>query len=160
MGIQYPSAVESQPSRLIGQSIGHLELATGDSESVQIVDYLGEQLGFVYVATSEDCLGCGDYANELKLLKRYFPSSRTVLLGVGDNMSDLQGYVGRHRIEGLFDVNGALANSLGGARTPLFFMLSSTGTILYVDSRTGPQSSSQPISELVRTVRDLLVDSS
>lgn len=139
-------------SSLIGLHLPSIEVFNADGASETLQATLAGRPAFIYIVTGRDCLLCGSYGDELRILAREYPGHVALLVGVGDDHLDTAHYARRHRVDAVFDPPAALLSSLRITETPLFLALDREARILLTDSREGPASTRQPISHIITTL--------
>ena len=143
--------VEGTFGSLLGKVLPDVQLATPGGDVVSLQDVWKEGPSVVVLVDEKDCLGCGDYGTEMKILKRELPALRRVVVGIGRDTALFHAYFRENRLEGLLDPESKLlGNDL--IRTPLICVLDARGRVLFLDDRSGPEGKGFPISRVLMTL--------
>lgn len=134
---------------VFGTHIGAVELTDTSGESASLADRLAGAPGIVMILDKESCLGCGDYATELKIVGRKWPTLSQIVVVDGPRDQELDRFLRRHRLSPLTDPNGGLLPRLGLRRPPVVVVVNPEGAVLLLDARRGPGSTGFPISRVL-----------
>lgn len=144
------SAVEPPPI-LLGTPIPTVALLSMNGDAVELEAVRAGTATLFLVVDREDCLGCGNYPLEMRVLGSALPHLNTVLVLVGPDTAYFSDYAVRNRIAArtLLDPERKLLRALRLNTTPALILTDASGRILLTDHRDGPTASAFPISRLL-----------
>ncbi len=154
-----PSADRPQvANRLLGRQIGALPLQRLTGDSTTVASLCADSPCAIFVVSKSDCLDCLDYPSELRIVASRFPHLRAYLVGTGPDTAFFREYFERRRMAhaGLLDPEGIIGRVVATDHTPIALLLAPDGTVLFVDTRSGPEAAGAPVSRIVLRLRETL----
>jgi hypothetical protein len=136
---------------ILGRVLPDVVLMTPEGVPESLSRVLRTRPSLIAIVTQEDCLGCGEYGLELRIIAREVPSLTPLLIGIGQDTALFRAYLRENRIQGLLDPG----SELGALPTPLVVVVDTTGRVLFVDDRSGPAGKSFPVSQVLLSLRTL-----
>lgn len=143
------------PTSLLGKFLPDIRLLTMGDSVVQLKGMLGRQASLVVVLDEKDCLGCGDFGTELKILARELPHLQQVVIGEGADTALLKSYFRQVRLSAFLDRRSQLVSS-GLIKTPLVAVVDQGGRILFADERPGSEGQLFSVSRLLPRLTAIL----
>lgn len=145
------SGSNEPPVEVLGRRLPDFVLQSAAGPEFRLSHHLTEGPLVLMLVGVEDCLSCGDYVKELRIIKREVPSLRGFVVGVGRDTAFFAAYFRQQRFtaHGLFDTDSLLPTALGRRRTPVTIVLDTTRTVIFVDTRLAAEASALPISRLL-----------
>ena len=154
-----PAGADGQllpPAMMFGIEIGAVQLTDTGGTSVSLADRLAGAPGILMILDKESCLGCGDYATELKIVKREWPELSQLIVVDGPMDRELERFFRLRRLTPVTDPNDTLLPRLGQRRPPVVVVVDPVGTVLLLDARRGPGSTGFPISRVLAGLKAAL----
>ncbi len=153
-----PLSVVDGPRSSLAKFMPDQPLISVDGDSVSLASILRRSPSLLVVLSEDDCLGCGDFGTELRILSREFPGLQQVVIGVGSDTALLRNYFRQTRTKGYLDLNSSLIRG-GAVPTPFVSVVDTAGRVLFTDTRPGSDARFFPISQLLPLL-DSVIDGS
>lgn len=155
------AAPAERTALLPGTPIPDVLLLSLDGDTVHLDAVRGRRPTLLMVVDRQDCLGCGNYPLEMRVLDSALPHLRTALILVGPDTAYFARYarVNRIRVRTLLDPDRDVLRALELTATPALILADTAGRVLLTDHRDGPSASGFPISRLLPTLARTLTPS-
>lgn len=134
--------------RFIGSTFPQVDLLVAGGETADPNEFFASARTVVFLVTKDDCLSCGQYVMESKIIDSQV-GIPTIFVGVGPDTEFFARFFQNHRVRFLLDPEAALLSHFDPVEPPLVTLVGSDRRILWMDARSPSMAARYPSSRVL-----------